>query len=262
MKSNTFLFIIKKRKERALVKKTIWTILFFLCAVVFCYSGWKLYQSLYSYKEADHEYREIRKITEKKEKSGIDFKKLKKINPDIIGWIYIEGTRIDYPIVQGKNNQEYLHKTVQGRKNASGSIFMDAKGKKDFNSDNNVIYGHHMRNGSMFADLMKLRENSFVKKHPYIFLYTPKYKLRLKIISAYAKPAAGAQIPIDFSSRKEKKKYMEKIQRSSEILEQTAYKRIPNHLYTFVTCSYERKDNRTFVHAVESERTYEMETTK
>lgn len=239
------------------MKKTIWTILFFLCAAVFCYSGWRLYQSLYSYKQADHEYEEIRKEVGTKEGRTIDFQKLRKMNPDIIGWIYIEGTRIDYPVVQGKSNQEYLHKTVQGKRNASGSIFMDAKGKEDFTSDNNVLYGHHMRNGSMFADLIKLREPDFVRKHSMIILYTPKCMIRLKVISAYAKQAADASIPIDFSSQKAKKKYMENIQRNSEISGKTADKN--ERLYTFVTCSYEKEDNRTFVHAVESSRTDETQ---
>lgn len=218
------------------------------------FSGWKLYGYFHSYKQAEDEYEEISKqaVKVKRKKRTIDFEKLKKINPEIIGWIYVKGTRINYPIVQGKDNEEYLHKTFKGTKNSSGAIFMDQDGSKDFDGEQNIIYGHHMKNGSMFADLLKFRESSFVKEHNEIILYTPKKEIRLKVFAAYAKKA-DEKVPISFGNAKNRLEYIYEITNRSEIesgLSQKQLKKI-DRIYTLITCSYEGEDHRTYVHAVE-----------
>ncbi|MFQ9073700.1 MAG: class B sortase [Faecalibacillus faecis] len=73
------------------------------------------------------------------------------------------GTRINYPIVQGSDDEEYLHRTFLKKRNSSGAIFLEAKCKKDFTSENNIIYGHHMRNGTMFADLVNYEIKDLLK---------------------------------------------------------------------------------------------------
>lgn len=230
--------------------------MFVICGMVFIFSAWKLYRYHVSYQEAENIYTKIREqaeIKKKNEERTIDFTRLKKMNSDVVGWIYIPGTNIDYPIVQGKDNEEYLHKTFDGKKNSSGTIFMDQKGKKDFTADNNVIYGHHMKNGTMFADLLKFRQESFVKKNRYIFLYTLNQRKKLQVVSAYAGEAKG-EIPISFANRKDQQAYLKKVCSKSQVSiamkknQEETVKRI----YTFVTCSYEKEDYRTFVYAVET----------
>ena len=130
-----------------------------------------------------------------------------------------------------------------------GTIFLDHGCDKSFISDNNIIYGHHMKNGTMFAKLLKFREESFLKKHHVIILYTPKKTMHLKVISAYAVKAQD-QMPITFANETQKKEYITKIRRMSEPSIKLDDKKI-DRIYTFVTCSYERDDNRTYVHAVE-----------
>lgn len=179
----------------------------------------------------------------------IDFDKLRAKNPDIVGWVYAKGTGIDYPIVQGKDNEEYLHMDYNKKKSSSGTIFLDHGCDKSFISDNNIIYGHHMKNGTMFAKLLKFREESFLKKHHVIILYTPKKTMYLKVISSYAVKAQD-QMPITFANEMQKKEYITKIRRMSEPSIKLDDKKI-DRIYTFVTCSYERDDNRTYVHAVE-----------
>ena len=115
--------------------------------------------------------------------------KLNSQNQDFAGLIYIWVTTIDYPIVQGKDNEEYLHQDFNKKKSSSGTIFLDNNCKKDFTSDNNIIYGHHMKNGTMFAQLLKFREKSFLKKHNEIMIFTPDRTIHLKVISAYAQKA-------------------------------------------------------------------------
>lgn len=237
------------------MKRTLSNILLAVCIAVFLFSGWKLAGYFLEYKKADDEYDKIAQeaVKTKGKERVIDFAKLLKKNPDTIGWVYAKGTKIDYPIVLGKDNDYYLHTTFEGTKNSSGAVFMDCNGDKEFNAEHNIIYGHHMRNGSMFADLMEFREQSFINKQDTITLYTPKGKKKLKVISSYARKA-DKKIPITFGDRKDMKDYMEEILSQSDIQsklpKKTAMK--AKKLYTFVTCSYEQDDNRTFVHAIES----------
>ena len=233
------------------MKRMINNILLIICIFIFCISTWKLYGYYRSYKKAKDTYSKIAKENVKisKNERKIDFKKLKSQNQDIAGWIYIRGTTIDYPIVQGKDNEEYLHQDFNKKKSSSGTIFLDNNCKKDFTSDNNIIYGHHMKNGTMFAQLLKFREKSFLKKHNEIMIFTPDRTIHLKVISAYAQKAQN-KIPVTFANDKQKKAYIKKIESMSE---QTIKRSRINdsHIYTFVTCSYEGEDNRTYVHAAE-----------
>lgn len=233
------------------MKRMINNILLIICIFIFCISTWKLYGYYRSYKKAKDTYSKIAKENVKisKNERKIDFKKLKSQNQDIAGWIYIRGTTIDYPIVQGKDNEEYLHQDFNKKKSSSGTIFLDNNCKKDFTSDNNIIYGHHMKNGTMFAQLLKFREKSFLKKHNEIMIFTPDRTIHLKVISAYAQKAQN-KIPVTFANDEQKKAYIKKIESMSEQTIKTS--RInDSHIYTFVTCSYEGEDNRTYVHTAE-----------
>ena len=233
------------------MKRMINNILLIICIFIFCISTWKLYGYYRSYKKAKDTYSKIAKENVKisKNERKIDFKKLKSQNQDIAGWIYIRGTTIDYPIVQGKDNEEYLHQDFNKKKSSSGTIFLDNNCKKDFTSDNNIIYGHHMKNGTMFAQLLKFREKSFLKKHNEIMIFTPDRTIHLKVISAYAQKAQN-KVPVTFANDEQKKAYIKKIESMSEQTIKTS--RInDSHIYTFVTCSYEGEDNRTYVHAAE-----------
>lgn len=127
---------------------------------------------------------------------------------------------------------------------------MEAKCKKDFTSENNIIYGHHMRNGTMFADLVKLRDQRFVKKHDLIRLYLPEKTIDLTIVSAYA--GKVQRIPIAFKSKEAKEEWEDEIKNRSEIISR---KKLEVRIYTFVTCSYERENNRTYVYAIERKNT-------
>ena len=235
------------------MKKILYHIFLLLCIAVFCISAYKLYGYYKSYKEAKDTYEKIKKDNVKKTNGDrtIDFDKLQAKNPDIVGWVYAKGTGIDYPIVQGKDNEEYLHQDFNKKKSSSGTIFLDNNCKKDFTSDNNIIYGHHMKNGTMFAQLLKFREKSFLKKHNEIMIFTPDRTIHLKVISAYAQKAQN-KIPVTFANDKQKKAYIKKIESMSEQTIKTS--RInDSHIYTFVTCSYEGEDNRTYVHAAEEQ---------
>lgn len=225
------------------MKRKIYNVLLLICVAVIGYASYQIFISRQEYKQAEKEYQNVQK--EAKSRRKIKFDALRKTNPDVVAWMEIPGTKISYPVVKGKDNNEYLHKTFSGKKNRSGCIFLDVKCKQDFTSDNNIVYGHHMRDGSMFARLVKFRQMSFVKRHHTIILYLPRETRKLRVVSAYA--MQPEKIPITFSDEKEKNNYIQKIKKRSDIKQGN----IKGNIYTFVTCSYETKDNRTYVHAIE-----------
>jgi len=99
-------------------------------------------------------------------------------NPDYIGWIRIDGTDIDYPVVQGRDNTKYLNTTFMGERNPSGTIFMDSRCSEGFTGFA-LLYGHNMRNGSMFAGLHNFRDSEFLEKHNEIVVFTPEGEMLL-----------------------------------------------------------------------------------
>jgi len=117
--------------------------------------------------------------------------KLLDINPDYIGWIEIEGTVIDYPVVQGENNGQYIHTTFEGEDNIAGTIFMDWKNDSSFMSSFSVLYGHNSRDGGMFADLHNYSDEEFLDEFPIITITTPMgealnyriFKARLALVT-------------------------------------------------------------------------------
>lgn len=115
----------------------------------------------------------------------IDFQALAQINPDVIGWIYIEALGISYPIVQGGDNDWYLHRTYEGTENSAGSIFMDWQNSSDFSDSNTIIYGHNMKNQSMFGKLKFLDTQEKYKDSVWFWILTPEVSMRYRIVSAY-----------------------------------------------------------------------------
>lgn len=115
----------------------------------------------------------------------VDFQSLKTINSEIVGWIYMEGTKISYPIVQGKDNSFYLNHTVDGSDNASGAIFLDCNNKPDFSDPNSILYGHNMKNGSMFRKLLEYLTGDAYQKSPYFWILTPENNWKYEIQSVF-----------------------------------------------------------------------------
>lgn len=116
----------------------------------------------------------------------VDFKSLKEKNPDTVGWLYVGSCGISYPIVQGEDNDYYMHHTFEGTANSSGAIIMDYRDDKYLKDWNTFIYGHNMKNGSMFGSLKKLlKDETLYDSDPYIYVYLPGYIYRYQIFSYY-----------------------------------------------------------------------------
>lgn len=182
---------------------------------------------------------------------AIDFSNLKAENPDTVGWIEIPDTDISYPVVQAKDNDEYLTHSFSGAKNSSGAIFLDAESQSDLMGMHTIIYGHHMRDGSMFAQLVKFKDADFFAAHDEIVLYTPERTLRLTVIAAYAQKADNALRQFHFADAEEMSGFIRERAAISANVREGVDLSQATRLYSFVTCSYESSDVRTVVHAVE-----------
>lgn len=146
-----------------------------------------------------------------KRPASINFNKLREINPDVIGWIYIGGANVNYPIVKGKNNDYYLHRDYRKKSLFAGSIFADYRDSSDFSDLNAVIYGHNMKNGSMFGRLRRLSKKSVYGSDPYIWIYTPQ-GTRCYEISAVFQTDAGSYVYTIFKKHgKDYTKWVNKI---------------------------------------------------
>lgn len=125
---------------------------------------------------------------------SVDFEALWAVNPDIKGWIYLEALEISYPIVQGVTNEDYIYTSVKGSPNNGGSIFMDCRNNDKFTDPHTVIYGHNMKNGSMFGKLKKLYSQKFVDEWEAplgFWIITPEGSYRYDIFSIHTVLAAG-----------------------------------------------------------------------
>ena len=116
----------------------------------------------------------------------VDFEGLKAVNPDVIAWIHIPALDISYPVVQGTDNSYYLHHLFSGEYNINGSIFVDYHNTSDFTDSNTIVYGHNMKNGSMFGTLGKYQDKALFDQNPCFYIYLPDQILKYRIFSCYA----------------------------------------------------------------------------
>ena len=113
----------------------------------------------------------------------IDFAELRKINEDIVAWIQIPGIDVDYPVVQGEDNEYYLYHTFRKEANKAGSIFLDYRNRADFTEQRVIIYGHNMKDGSMFSSLKKYQDSVLREESGTVYLYLPEKTLQLEIVA-------------------------------------------------------------------------------
>ena len=188
--------------------------------------------------------------TEPPYESPIDFEALRKINPDIVAWLTIPGTVIDYPVVQTDDNETYLKKDFEGNASSAGAIYLDCDSDSDLKGMHSVLYGHHMRNGSMFADIVKFKKEDFFQENREVILYLPEEELHLRTIAAIYGDASGEKRRTQFENEEHFQQYID------EMTKNCSFRELPasaTRLYSFVTCSYEFNNARTILYAVPEE---------
>lgn len=168
----------------------------------------------------------------------VDFDGLQAINPDILGWIYSAGTPVNYPVVQGGTNEEYLYRMADGRENKCGSIFLDCGNDRGFQDANSVIQGHNMNNGSMFAELKKYAEQEYYDEHGEIWLVTPGRTYCIAVFAAFVTTVDSDVWKLSFPSEEEFAAWKSEMREKS--LFQSRVSPAPGEkVVTLSTCSYE-----------------------
>lgn len=169
---------------------------------------------------------------------SMDFTALRELNPGIVGWIKAEGAGIDYPVMRADNNDYYLTHLYDGTKNSSGSIFMDYRNNPSLEDRNLVIYGHHMKNGTMFAALEEYKAQDFYEVNPYMTLYTPDGDYRIELICGTIEDGNRGFMQFDFPDDQALISYVEGF-RSRSMFTSEVQLQPGDRIISLCTCSYE-----------------------
>lgn len=244
--------------------KIIYTILMLICASSIAIGVIQLFGQYREYSEGESTYTDLGNYVELPEEpedqvpssvdeteSGgrewlvVDFTSLKETNPDIVGWIYIEGTDINYPVVQGSDNQYYLKHLFDGEWNSSGCIFLDSRNRADFSDQHSIIYGHHMKNGTMFSALDHYKKQEFYEAHPMALLMTPEANFEIEIFAGYVASVKEEAWKVSFLSDLEFADWLTGA-RERSCFDSNIEPAVTDRILTLSTCSYEF-DNARFV---------------
>ncbi len=251
--------IMKKQKSKKTKKKgdLVLTLALAAAIIVFCFAAYNLYHIYTEYKKGTDEYNHIEQmaVTERdpentqEDQSGddqpkppidVNFETLQGVNEDVAGWIYIEALDgISYPVVQGKDNETYLHTTYEKNYNFAGTIFIDYENSRDFTDCNTLVYGHNMKNGSMFGQLKKFTEDQATyDKSRYFWILTPEKNYRYEIIAAYTTGVNSDTYTLFKGPGEEFETYLKTIKGYSEITtDDTEELTIKDKIVTLSTCT-------------------------
>lgn len=175
------------------------------------------------------------------------FGSLLKVNKDIVGWITIPGTKVDYPVVQATDNAFYLTRNFKKERSSHGSIFMDYR-NTGLEDRNTIIYGHHMKDGTMFGAISGYKNRSYLKGREYIQHDSLEQPEVYQIFSVYVYRPGKGSLRRTFASDSEYSQYLGQISRASLYDTGTSVEST-DKILTLVTCSYEFADARLVIHA-------------
>ena len=272
----------EKKSRKIDVKKffagsRIWQIILGISVLVMVVSGVRIYQLSREYSEGIEEYQELEQYVTiakepvaetaddtQEEAAGseeatteskiavnveVDYAGLIGINKDFAGWLYYEPLELSYPIVRGNDNDYYTHYTFENTKNSSGAIFMDFLNKVDLTDYNTIIYGHNMRNGTMFGSLKKLlNDEEMIANNPYFYILTEDKTLQYQIFACYITKEDSDTYQI-IRNEEEQKTYLDFIASQTELLDNVEVTQ-QDRVVTLSTCNGLHSTNRTIIHGV------------
>ena len=179
----------------------------------------------------------------------VDFAALLERNQDVVGWLYCEGTAVNYPVVQGRTNQQYLRHDLDGKYKVSGTLMLDSSCNSEFLGKHSIIYGHNMNDGSMFQLLKDFGAQSVFNEHQVWYLNTPTGNYQVMLFAFYVTPSDSETYKPDIADKEEFQSWLERVQEQSVVsadIQPTA----ENRVITFSTCSYDYTDARYVAHGI------------
>ena len=252
-----------KKKKKRLTKLGRWFLRLVLVVsiAVAGYSGFQLYKGIKDYRDSENAYQNLAQNTEGQTEETIvtdqgerhnftkaNFEALAEINPDVVGWLSLEDTVINYPIVQGSDNEYYLHHLFTKEYNNTGCIFMDVDNAKDFSDLNTVLYAHHMRNGSMFAELEGYRDQEYYDTHRELVLQTPSGNYLVEPFAGLLTDGYSDYIQIGFQDGDSFLSYVNQM-RSQSTFQSDVTITAEDRILTMSTCRYDVENGRYAVFA-------------
>ena len=242
----------KKHTGKAKLNRIL-TVLF-LC--MFLFSLYKAANILLEYRNIERLYDEtlVQYTSEENETDKapieVDLAELRDVNEDICGWIYIPDTNVNFPLLQGKSNKQYLFQSYKKEYLTAGSIFIDYRCRADLTDKNTVIYGHNMHNGSMFGKLKKYADEDYRNEHPYVYLMRADGRWNKYEIIAYFQAAVdGAlyDLPIESDCSEERFERLKEAIAEENLYGESADLSESDQLITLSTCT---RDSRNDVRVV------------
>ncbi len=240
-------------------------LLFFAFLAVF--SGGKAYQIYRSYRVGERAYDQLERValqgydmeqriqgeTDAPASSDpfpeVDFEALRQINQEAVAWISCEDTVIQYPVAQAQDNDYYLRHLFDKTYNENGCIFLDCRNSGDFSDPNSILYGHHLRNGNMFALLPEYKDQAYYEEHPTFLLMTPAGNYTVELFSGYVVEAHEDAWQVAFDAQEDYGAWLrERVERSCFTSEVTP--EASDRTLTLSTCTYEYDDARFVLHGI------------
>ena len=236
----------------------------FLCLFlgIACISGYPVLRILHEYRVGADVYFKLEQFaslppaSEETEETPaalawpeVDFAALAAVNPDVTAWLYGPDTGISYPVVQGTDNNYYLDHLLDGTANSAGCLFVDTSCRPDFSGRNTVIYGHRMKNGTMFAALGNYQEQVYYDAHPVFLLVTPEGRYVVELFSGYVADTAESAWMLDFSDEQAYLAWLVEVGEKSAFSSKVS-PRAEDRVVTLSTCSYEFENARFVLHGV------------
>ncbi|MCI8530289.1 MAG: class B sortase [Lachnospiraceae bacterium] len=176
----------------------------------------------------------------------VDFPSLKAQSSDCVGWIYSPQTAINYPLVKGADNDFYQSHMFNGTANKCGAIFLDCLNAGDLSDQNTLVYGHHMKNGSMFASIVGYAQQDYYEAHPAYWVVTPDQNYQVSIFSAFLTDTESDVWQMSFASTDAFGKWLDTMTRRS-FIKSDVVPTVNDRVITLSTCSYETENARFVV---------------
>lgn len=171
---------------------------------------------------------------------------LQKQNADVVGWLTVPATDVDYPFVQGNDNSYYLHRDLNESYASAGTIFIDYRCEKDFSGFNTILYGHHMKNGSMFRTLKNFNNREFLESHHTATIFLENKTIMLEIFAFLVIQANDSLAYKTRFSQSEKEEYLRYVQNAARYYRALDLQ-TDDRFVTLSTCTYEFENARAVV---------------
>ena len=241
------------KKKRKLTKfgRILSDIVIVVCLVIAGFSGWNLYKELHEYKESKETYEKLTPevVIENPDTNEVDtaplfdWEKLKQINGDFVGWIRLDDSTVDYPFVQGTDNEYYLRHLFDGTYNNSGCVFMDVNNNRDFSDKNTILYAHNMKNGTMFASIEKYKDASYYDGHKVIHIYTEAATYDVYPVAGIVTDGQDDYVRTSFNDDNDFMSYVNRFVSSSTFTSEQSIEST-DRIVMLSTCNYDRSDGR------------------